>query len=48
MASFKKAIFDLLSDGQELSGAEKSQVNQEVEKFIKANKSKLNNIAGES
>jgi len=34
MALFRKAIFDLLGEGQELSGAEKSLVNKEVDNFI--------------
>ena len=34
MGSFRKSIFRILDEGQELSGAEKSLINQEVEKFI--------------
>ena len=34
MESFQNAIFDLLAEGQELSGAEKGLVNHEVEQFV--------------
>lgn len=35
MVTFQHAIFDLLSEGQKMSGAERSFINQQIEQFTK-------------